>query len=172
MWFNPGIYDLPLPTANYQLFQPKDLPVYQDENIWAKVIIGDAFHLTSPVITRWPIQYLHIKLAPGKTYQLNIPDTTWQGFIYIISGQGQFGANKSVGTTQQCLVLGSEATSAIEIHNTHSTPLECIFGIGAPHHKPFVKLLAHGGAIVADTEAHARAWMQEYEQDPEHFGGV
>jgi hypothetical protein len=41
---------------------------------------------------------------------------------------------------------------------------------GKPHHKPFVKLLGHGGAIVADTEKHAREWLSQYEQNPGEFG--
>jgi hypothetical protein len=52
----------------------------------------------------------------------------------------------------------------------HSTSLEFVLAAGKPHHKAFVKLLGHGGAIVADKETHARTWMQQYEKDPEHFG--
>ena len=170
MWYNPGIYELPLTEAKYQLFQPNELPVYEDENVWVKVIIGAKYNLTSPVLNQWPIQYLHVKLAPLQTYSLKIPDPTWQGFIYVIKGQGQFGANDILCREQQCLVFDSDLDPTIEIKNMDSTPLEFVLAAGKPHHKAFVKLLGHGGAIVADTETHARTWMQQYEKDPEHFG--
>ena len=172
MWYNPGIYDLPLPMANYQLFQPDELPIYEDEKLWAKIIIGEGFNFSSPVLSQWPIQYLHIKLAPQQTYTLKISDSNWTGFIYVINGKGKFGVNEVIGTDQQCLVLGSEKTSSIQINNIDQIPLEFILATGKPHHKTFVKLLGHSGAIVADTEAHARTWMKKYEDDPAHFGCV
>ena len=75
-----------------------------------------------------------------------------------------------LGITQQCLILGSENTTALRIKNTGRTTLEIILATGKPHHKPFVKLLGHGGALVADTESHARAAIKIYEASPERFG--
>ena len=170
MWYNPGIYRSPLPEACYQLFQPDELPVYENDTLWAKVIIGTGFNLTSPVASDWPIQYLHIKLGAKQIHHFIIPNENWQGFIYIISGKGKFGVNENIGISQQCLILGLEEATRIPIENMDDTPLEFILATGKPHHKTFVKLLGHGGAIVADSEAHARAAMRQYEADPEHFG--
>lgn len=170
LWFNPGIYENPLPQADYQLFQPNELPVYEDDTLWAKIIIGTGFNCASPVKTHWPIQYLHIKLTAQQNYLIKIPEAHWQGFIYIIHGSGEFGSNKLRGTEQQCLILGSESSDSITIKNLNHFPLEFILATGKPHHKPFVKLLGHGGALVADTEKHARDFMHQYEMDPDNFG--
>lgn len=170
LWFNPGLDKQPLPQASYQLFQPEELPAYQNDRLWAKVIIGSAFELTSPVVCRWPIQYLHVKLEPHQTYTMKTPNPSWQGFIYIVAGQGKFGKNGMIGEPQQCLILGSELSDEILFENTSDQTLEFIFATGQPHQQPFVKLLGHGGAIVADTAEHARAFMQLYEKDPAHFG--
>ena len=170
LWFNPGIYKLRLPKANYQLFQPDELPIHQDDTLWAKVIIGEGFNMTSPVLSNWPIQYLHIRMAPDQTCTFNIPDSAWQGFIYVINGQGKFGCNEVLGIEQQCVIFGSETSSSIQVTNTSPDSLEFVLASGKPHQKPFIKLLGHGGAIVADTESRARSWMKEYEADPEHFG--
>ena len=43
---------------------------------------------------------------------------------------------------------------------------------GTEHAIADIKLLGHGGIIVADTETHARTWMSKYEEDSEHFGCV
>lgn len=170
LWFNPGIDKHPLPQASYQLFQPRELPIYQNDHLWAKIIIGQAFGSASPIVSRWPIQYLHLKLAPHQTCALKIPNASWQGFIYIISGHGKFGTNEIIGQPNHCLVLGSELSDEIQLENTGNQSLEFIFATGQPHQQPFVKLLGHGGAMIADTEANARKWMQVYEEDPEHFG--
>jgi redox-sensitive bicupin YhaK (pirin superfamily) len=169
LWYNPGL-DRPSTQAHYQLFQPSELPVYEDENLWVKVILGDALNLSSPVINPWPVQYLHIKLAPHKSHTFSLNHSDWQGFIYVLSGEGTFGVDKAIGRAQDCLVLGSEPIESIAIHNTQSSPLELVLATGKPHQKPFAKLLGHGGAFVADTLARARASMQRYEEDPEHFG--
>jgi redox-sensitive bicupin YhaK (pirin superfamily) len=170
LWYNPGIYDSQLPSARYQLFQPNELPIYEDQQIWAKVIIGNAFGLTSPVSTRWPIQYVHLKVAPHQTHLIKIQDATWHGFIYVIRGKGKFGENKTIGEPQQCMILGLEKAVSIRVTNTSSEVLEFIFATGKPHHKKFIKLLGHGGAVVTDTEKKARAFMQDYENNSEDFG--
>lgn len=170
LWFNPGIYDSPLPQAQYQLFQPNELPIYEDDKLWVKIIIGTGFGCTSPVESVWPIQYLHVKLTPKQEHIFQIAELDWQGFIYIINGNGEFGTNKISGSVEQCLVIGSEASDTIPIKNVGQSSLEFILATGKPHHKPFVKLLGHGGAIVADTEKNARDFMRQYERDPEHFG--
>jgi redox-sensitive bicupin YhaK (pirin superfamily) len=170
LWFNPGIYDLPLPQANYQLFQPDELPVYEDDQIWAKIIIGTGFGFTSPVTSPWPIQYLHIKLKPQKHYSIQLTEPSFHGYIYIIHGHGEFGANETRGSAQQCLILNSESSDSISVQNWGQTPLEFILAMGKPHNKPFAKLLGHGGAIIADTENHAREYMHNYELDPDNFG--
>jgi redox-sensitive bicupin YhaK (pirin superfamily) len=98
MWFNPGIYQSPLPEASYQLFQPEELPIFADENLWAKVIIGKCFGISSPVQIRWPLLYLHLKLTRSQSYTLELPDKNWNGFIYVIKGAGRFGDNQMTGT--------------------------------------------------------------------------
>ncbi|TAL63347.1 MAG: hypothetical protein EPN84_05105, partial [Legionella sp.] len=170
LWFNPNIYKDLLPQAHYQLFQPDELPVYQDEKMWAKVIIGKGFNLTSPVQTSWPIQYQHFKLAPGKEHQLEINDKDWQGFIYTVKGKGHFGTNNVLAKAQDLLILGAEPSITLSVKNECEDTLEFVIAAGQPHHKPFVKLLGHGGALIAASEEQARASMKQYEADPEHFG--
>lgn len=170
LWYRPDIYQHPLPQASYQLFQPDEMPIYQNEKLWVKVIIGQAFDLISPVISPWPLQYLHIKIAVRQDVDFTIPDPSWQGFIYVINGKGRFGVNEVLGEAKQCLLLGSKASSTLSVKNSDSIPLEFILATGKPHHKPFVKLLGHGGALVADTESHARDAMKMYEASPENFG--
>jgi len=170
MWYNPGIDVLPLPKANYQLFQPNEIPCYENEQLWVKIVIGTSFKQSSPVDSPWPIQYLHIKLAAHQSHSFIIPDMHWQGFIYIIHGEGLFGKNDIKGLAQQCLIIGKEQTDIIQIKNPNDAPLEFMLATGKPHNKPFVKLLGHHGAIVAATENQARNFMHEYETNKENFG--
>lgn len=169
LWFNPGIYQRPLPDASYQLYQPAELPVYQDDKLWARVIIGAGFDLQSPVNCPWPLQYMHIKLQ-ASDYQFSLPDPTWQGFIYVIQGEGVFGEEETHANAQTCLVLDSQRETELPIKNTGEGTLEFIIATGKAHNKGFYKLLGHGGAIVADTEENARQAMLEYEADPESYG--
>lgn len=170
LWFQPVLDNDLLPKASYQLFQPDEVPVFEDNDFSAKVIIGEGFGVTSPVNTPWPVQYLHIKLKGNMAKTFNIPNNTWSGFIYIINGRGKFGANVMEASLGSCLVLGPEDSDNISIQNITTDSLEFILATGKSHNKPFVKLLGHGGAIISDTEENARAAMRGYEADPEHFG--
>ena len=48
--------------------------------------------------------------------------------------------------------------------------MEVVFATGVPMNKPWVKLLGHDGAIIANTEEEARNFMKEFEKDQENFG--
>lgn len=169
LWFNPGIYDVPLPTASYQLYQPHELPTLEDKSTWIKVLIGSVLGKTSPLKTSWPIQYLHLKVGPKSDYSFPLQYPDWQGFIYVVQGEGIFGDHIS-GKTNDCLVLKPGSPTELSISNPTAEPLEFVLALGKPHNKPFIKLLGHGGAIVASSEDKAREQMRTYERNPENFG--
>ncbi len=68
------------------------------------------------------------------------------------------------------LVLGKEAAHELSVKNNSAEQLEFVMLTGQPHHKPFYKILGGGGALIADTEEHARAALQRFEQAGEKFG--
>lgn len=169
LWINPGIHNKPLPKASYQLYQPQEIPVYTEDKLQVRIIIGSAFGKTSPVKSDVPLQYLHVQMDAHSKKIFYLPEPTWQGFIYVIKGNGQFGLEETVGKAQDCLVLDNDQQTEI-ITNSGTQPLEFILVSGLPHHREFFKLLGSGGALVCDTREEAYAAMQRFSVEGENFG--
>jgi hypothetical protein len=62
-----------------------DLPAFEDQGVWMRLIAGEAFGVKSPVTTHSPLFYLHWVLAAGATAKL--PDNYSERAAYVISGQ-------------------------------------------------------------------------------------
>jgi redox-sensitive bicupin YhaK (pirin superfamily) len=172
LWINPGINQPELPLASTQLFQPEEIPVYQDQAAMVRVLIGNAYGLQSPFVTPLPMQYLHVELQHQQKIDLPVADHAWHGFVYILNGEGEFGDNCVHGSMRDCLVLETMRVSdqTLTVANVTNEKLAFVFLLGKPHHQPFYKLLCAGGALVAGSEQAAEAAKLRYEQDPEHYG--
>lgn len=170
LWINPGIYGHPLPKASTQLVLPSAIPKYTEKGMCISILIGKIKNLTSPVNSDWPILYMHCSISPKTEKELDLNHTDWNGFVYILNGQGHFGENKISGKYQDSLEFNTKKSTQLKIFNNSSLELNFVLAIGKPHNKDFFKLLGHGGAIVADTVDNARESMLRFEQDPENYG--
>lgn len=170
LWINPDIYQDSLPKANYQLFQPEDLPVFDTDKFSVRIIIGETFERESPVKSPWPLQYLHVQLKPYEQINLDIACANWQGFIYVLHGAGQFGVNNIHAIKGDLVKFSSKPDTKVRIQNNADELLDFVMVSGKPHNKPFYKLLGHGGALIADKGDKVRNWMKNFEVDKENFG--
>ncbi|MDF1654877.1 MAG: pirin family protein [Coxiellaceae bacterium] len=172
LWLNPGIYADRLPQASAQLFSPREIPVHKSDGLTARIIAGELFGVSSSLQADWPITYAHISLEPGVSKSISMSNKNWNGFVYVLSGEGQFGSENVAATYQQCLMFNTCESTELSIINTSDSSLDFMLAVGKPHEKGFAKLLGHGGAIVADNEARARDAMRHYESNPDDFGKV
>lgn len=167
LWINPGkTTDKP----STQLIEPENIPVHKTENAVIRILAGTAFNYTSPLRSHWPLQYLHVSLHPKNSIELPLADPSWQGFIYILGGEGQFGQNKIPAKQRDCLVFNNEMADSLHVTNTsQNTPLDFVLLCGKPQQKPFYKILCGGGALIAESDKAARDAAACYESNPEHF---
>ncbi|KAI1306095.1 hypothetical protein EDD11_004862 [Mortierella claussenii] len=77
-----------------------------DGGIEIKVIAGESHGVKSKVYTRTPTQYLEIKMKSYQELTEWIPET-YEGFVYILQGRGDFGKDATEGHAQHLLVLSS-----------------------------------------------------------------
>jgi redox-sensitive bicupin YhaK (pirin superfamily) len=169
LWINPGVHKKPLPKASYQLYQPQDIPIYEENKLKVRVVVGSAYGQTSPVKSDISLQYLHIQMDANTKKYFELPDSKWQGFIYIIKGSGAFGEDKTLGEAQHCLILENDLQTEIEIKSDDHL-LEFILVSGLPHQRGSYKLLGHGGALVSDTKEDLYAAMKRFSIEGENFG--
>ncbi|WP_020400069.1 pirin family protein [Kordiimonas gwangyangensis] len=71
----------------FKHYGSSDLPTMNAEGIEAKVILGEAFGLKSPVETDWETLYADITLAPGAV--LPLPRETEERAVYIVRGKAE-----------------------------------------------------------------------------------
>lgn len=68
---------------------PEDLPTYEFEGMWARLIAGSEFGATAQVRTHSPMFYVHWELQPGARAQL--PATYPERAAYIAKGRVEVG---------------------------------------------------------------------------------
>lgn len=113
----------------------------------------------SSVYTRTPTMYLDFTLRPRAQVHQNIPDS-WNGFVYIIEGEGAFGSlNSSPVTAHDVLVLGHG--DGLSVWNKTSKPLRFVLIAGQPLNEPVVQY----GPFVMNTQAEIDQTIEDY-----HYG--
>lgn len=87
------------PTA--QLLQPRDIPVRQDGDATVRTLVGEG----SPVELGTPGLILDVEFPDGGSFSSQIP-ADFQGFVYLLEGGADFGANRRRASRSQIAVLG------------------------------------------------------------------
>jgi len=72
-----------------QLVQPEQIPVRHEGDATVRVLVGDG----SPVHLGTPALILDIELPTGGQVTTSVPPK-FQGFAYVLEGEGKFGANR------------------------------------------------------------------------------
>lgn len=70
---------------SFHHYDSTELPTLQKKGLYLRVMIGEAYGLTSPVRTFSPTLYIEATLESGASIQL--PDTISERALYLISGQ-------------------------------------------------------------------------------------
>jgi len=68
----------------FENYQPEQLPIFTDTNVWMRLIAGDAYGLKNGVKTHSPLFYLHVVLEKGARFGL--PKEHAERGFYIAKG--------------------------------------------------------------------------------------
>lgn len=170
LWINPGVHS-PLLKASTQLASRESIPIVRFGDATVRILIGDAYQKASPIKSDWPVLYLHVTVAVNKSWRFSELPPGWQGFFYVLKGHGDFGPKPHDGQVKDCLVFSvGDQEPLTAINKSSQYELEFIVAAGKPHRRNFVKLLGHGGAMVAGSLEEANRIMTIYQSDPENFG--
>jgi len=69
----------------YQEFKSKDIPVFTDDNMTAKVIAGEVLGVKGPIETKTPCYYIDFHMQKDKVYEHVIPQH-WNSEVIVYSG--------------------------------------------------------------------------------------
>lgn len=88
-------------APGYQAVQPEEIPETTIGDAKVRVLVGEG----SPATLQTPALYLDVTLHPGGATDIDVP-TGYQGFAYLLGGDGRFGSNRAATRVTQIVVLG------------------------------------------------------------------
>ena len=83
------------------VLQPEEISVYEQGDATVRVLVGEG----SPVKLGTPALILDIELPEGGQVTTPVP-SEFQGFVYLLEGEGTFGANRRTAKPPQLVLLG------------------------------------------------------------------
>ncbi|AZA86821.1 pirin family protein [Chryseobacterium shandongense] len=126
-----------LVTPRYQDIVHHDLPVRYEDGAEIRVISGFSGTTKSPTANYVPVTMVEIILREGYSVKQDFP-ADYNGFIYIISGSGTFGADNREGNAREVLWLSPSEEFASEVSMTAITNLKLLVIAGRPLREPVV----------------------------------
>ncbi len=88
------------PTA--QVLQPQDIPTRREGDAIVRTLVGEG----SPVMLGTPGLVLDVELPKGGAFSTTVP-SDFNGFVYLLEGDAEFGANRLHASRSQTAVLGA-----------------------------------------------------------------
>ncbi|KAL6072581.1 Pirin, variant 2 [Balamuthia mandrillaris] len=118
------------------------------------IIYNILFVFNSEVRTRTPTMYLDVEMEEGATFQQHIP-SEYRGFVYVLSGEGKFGAAETSGSSGKCLVLSEGNNLSIQADKK----LRFVILAGQPLNEPIAKY----GPFVMNTKEEIQQAFIDYQ---------
>ncbi|HEY6678306.1 MAG TPA: pirin-like C-terminal cupin domain-containing protein [Actinomycetota bacterium] len=84
-----------------QVLLPDQIPVRHEGDATVRILVGEG----SPVHLGTPALILDVELPEGGTFTIPVPPE-FQGFAYLLEGEGAFGANRRRARPPQLVLLG------------------------------------------------------------------
>ncbi len=127
LWINLGRRDKQVPPG-YQGVEAGQFPLWSIGEAQVKVLVGEG----SPTELRTPARYFDVTLPAGGSADLPLP-ADYQGFAYLLSGDGLFGSNRQGATAGQVAVLGAGGPLPVVVG---AQGARFVLAAGAPHREP------------------------------------
>ncbi|KAJ6941290.1 hypothetical protein NC651_007159 [Populus alba x Populus x berolinensis] len=162
LWINLSSQDKMI-EPGYQELLSDEIKTAEKDGVEVRIIAGKSMGVQSPVYTRTPTMYLDFTLKPRAQMNQSIPES-WNGFVYIIEGEGVFGKpTSSPVTAHHVLVLGPG--DGLSVWNRSSKPLRFVLIAGQPINEPVVQY----GPFVMNTQAEIDQTIEDYHYSKNGF---
>lgn len=156
LWVNlPAVHKMT--TPRYQDILHATLPVRIEHGAEIRVISGSSGGIRSVTANYTPVIMVEITLHAGHSVKQDLA-ADLNGFIYILSGSGAFGANKLTGKKNDVLWLSTSVDHPSEIEIGADEALKLILVAGKPLREP----VAARGPFVMNTEEQLNEAFKDY----------
>lgn len=153
IWLNmPAAHKFSNPTT--AVHGDTDMGTLDNEQFWAKVVLGELFEAKSKVELLSPAFYYHIKLKSNGKIEIPV-DGTHNAFVYMISGEAEIEDKKALQANQ--IALTQRGGESINLFSAEGAEM-LVLG-GAPMNEPIFTY----GPFVMNTEAQIRQVIRDYQ---------
>ncbi|MFT6021715.1 MAG: redox-sensitive bicupin YhaK (pirin superfamily), partial [Saprospiraceae bacterium] len=136
------------------VYQEDKMGVIDNENYWAKVVLGQLNEAKSDITTLSPAFYYHIKIKPNG--RIDIPtDPTHNAFVYSINGEMELEGQQLLKQNQ--VVLYQRGDSVINLYSKEGAELLVLGG------KPLNEPVFSYGPFVMNNEEQMRKTIKSYQ---------
>jgi redox-sensitive bicupin YhaK (pirin superfamily) len=157
LWVNLPAVDK-MTEPRYQNLRSAGMPVRTEEGAVIRVFSGSSGSVTSSTQNVVPITLVEFTLEPGVTVKQDLPGS-YNGFLYVLEGEGEFGSERTKGEQRQVLTLSrQEGIESSELEITANTKLRVLLYAGQPINEPIVA----SGPFVMNTEEQIRQAFEDY----------
>lgn len=142
----------------YQDLSGDRIPARHVDGGRVRVFSGSSGEVTSSTLNHVPVTAVELLLDAGASVVQELP-ASYNGFLYVLEGSGQFGVDETPGEQGQVLWLGSAQGAAhSEITIRAERPLRAFLFAGEPLREPVVAY----GPFVMNTEDEIRQAFADY----------
>lgn len=154
LWVNLPADDK-MVESSYQDILRSNTPVVKQEGVEIFVISGSSHGVTAPLRNRVPVTMLEINLEGGKSMEQMLP-ADYNGFIFVLKGEGKFGSSAVTGAPKEVLWLTESVESESEVLISAKTRLKVLLIAGKKLREP---VAARGPFVMNTVEQINQAYL-------------
>jgi redox-sensitive bicupin YhaK (pirin superfamily) len=150
---------LKMTEPRYQDLRSSDMPIRKEQGASIRVFSGSSGNVKAMTRNNVPFTFVELVLEAGATITQDLPHS-YNGFIYILEGNGHFGKDETRGETNQVLWLSSaQEGSTSEVRVRAVEPLRALLIAGEPIREA---LVARGPFVMNSDEEIKQAFEDFY----------
>jgi redox-sensitive bicupin YhaK (pirin superfamily) len=157
LWVNLASGDK-MTEPRYQNLRSAGMPVRSEEGAKITIFSGSSGGVTAETLNHVPVTMVELELEPGASVTQDLPGS-YNGFLFILAGEGTFGSEAVKGTERQVLWMGSgKDGEPSEVTVTAASKLKVLLYAGEPVREPVVAR----GPFVMNTDEQIRQAYQDF----------
>lgn len=150
--------DKKMTEPRYQNMKAKDMPVYEKEGALLRIFSGSSNGVESKTLNHTPVTFVEINLEAGAEVRQELPGN-YNGFLYVLEGQGTFGRNHTEGRAGQVLFLEkTELDNETYVTVRADQQMKVLLYAG----QPIKETVVARGPFVMNTEEEVRQAYKDY----------
>lgn len=156
LWINlPSTHKMAEPR--YQNLRGSDMPIREEKGANIRVFSGSSGNKASETKNHVPVTMVEINLDPDSNVTQELPGD-YNGFIYVLEGDGLFGQTETPGKAGEILWLGPSEKKGSVINITSKTTLRVLLYAG----RPIQERIVAKGPFVMNSEEEIRQAYKDY----------